>query len=177
MRADLPNMPEEVIKEWLDPYAELLGWPPPKDKYDLPQGRWQGILSRRPVAFWARVHWRFEKSPLEFENLSDESRGRLVPLGEAIYYGKQNEYSEITDGRDRLVRILTHIRTNGTVPSILVFLEEDSKLSVIDGNHRLVAYFINKDPLHRQTLGQVFPKNMLSVPFNPTLHKWIGSFN
>jgi hypothetical protein len=99
----------------------------------------------------------------------------ILRLGEAHYCGKQNEHSEITDGKQRLAKILAHTITHGHIPSVIVFLEEGSKLSVIDGHHRLVAYFINKDPKQRQALSQGLSKDL--PPFNTTLRKWIGSYN
>jgi hypothetical protein len=175
LRADFPDMPEEVLNEWLKPYVEMLGWPPSKDKCELPQGRWRGILSVKPVAFWARVQWRIEESSLELEDLNAETQRILLCLGEAHYCGKQNEYSGITDGKKRLAKILAYIIAHGCIPSVLVFLEEGSKLSIIDGHHRLVAYFINKDPKQRQAMRQGLSRDL--PPFNTTLRKWIGSYS
>lgn len=174
LRADFPNMPDEVMNEWLKPYVQIHGWPPSTNKYLIPQGEWRGILSMKPIAFWARVQWRFEESALEFDELNADTQQTLLRLGEAVYCGKQNEFSEITDGKQRLAKILAHTITHGCIPSVLVFLEEGSKLSVIDGHHRLVAYFINHDPNQRQVMRQALSKDL--PPFNSTLRKWIGSY-
>jgi hypothetical protein len=169
LRAVFPNMPDEVMNEWLKPYVQMLGWPPPTDKCELPQGRWRGILSIKPVAFWARVRWRFEEGSLEFDDLDAETQQTLFRLGEAHYCGKQNEYSEITDGKQRLLNIFKYVFQHGNIPSSIIFLEVGLKLSVIDGYHRLVAYFLNQKPEFRKLL-----PNGAHV-FDSKLRKWIGT--
>ncbi len=170
LRADFPNMPDEVINEWLKPYVQIHGWPPSTNKYLIPQGEWQGILSMKPLAFWARVQWRFEESTLEFDELNVESQQRLLGLGDAHYCGKQNEYSEITDGKERLLSIFQYVFQRGNIPSYIIFLQEGSELSVVDGHHRLVAYFLNQKPEFRNSL----PNG--AHAFDSKLRKWIGSY-
>ncbi len=163
-------MPDEVVDEWLKPYVQMLGWPPSTNKYEIPQNRWQGILSMRPLAFWARVQWRFEERSLEFDELNAETQQTLLRLGEAHFGGKQNEYSEITDGKQRLLSIFKYVFQHGGIPSSIIFLEEGSELSVVDGHHRLVAYFLHKKPEFRNLL-----PNGAHV-FDSKLRKWIGSY-
>jgi hypothetical protein len=171
LQADLPHTPDEILREWLAPYAEMLGWPPSPDPNSLPLGRWRGILSGRPLSFWARVRWRREDGVLEFSDLEEQSQQKLLDLNAAYVRGIPNAYGiEITDGRQRLIRALAYAFKYGCIPSVIVFLERDSQLSVIDGHHRLVAYFMNKGTRLRDAIGSG------GTEFDPTLCKWIGSY-
>jgi len=171
LQADLPHAPDEVLNEWLAPYAEMLGWPPSLDRNAQPLGRWRGILSERSIAFWARVRWRQEEGPLEFSDLDEESQQTLLDLNSAYVRGVPNAYGiGITDGRQRLISILAYVFKHGCVPSVVVFLESGSQLSVIDGHHRLVAYFMNKGTRLADAIGAG------GAEFNGTLRKWIGSY-
>ena len=170
LQADLPHAPDEVLNEWLVPYAQRLGWPPSPDRNSRPLGRWRWILSGRPLAFWARVRWRREEGPLESSDLDEGSQQTLRDLYDAYVHGIPNAYSiGITDGKQRLGKALAYVQKHGYVPSVIVFLENGSRLSVIDGHHRLVAYFMNKERWFADAIG---PR---STEFNATLRKWIGS--
>jgi hypothetical protein len=160
-----------VLNEWLAPYAEMLGWPPTPDRHSCPSGRWQGILSRRPVAFWAQIRWRLESSSLEFGDIDEESRLRVCGLRDAHVFDHRNAYSEIHDGKQRIKSIMSYVRQHGTVPSALIFLDAGSQLEVIDGHNRLVVYFLNRDPMFRQAL----PVGV--AEFDPAVRKWIGKFH
>jgi hypothetical protein len=170
VRADLPNTPDEILDVWLKPYVEILGWPPCSDIHTVPGGRWRGILSKRPVAFWARVRWRQENGAIEFHELDDDSLHAVVGLRDAHVFGITNAYSEITDGGQRLTDIISYVLKHGCIPSAVIFLETGSQLSVIDGHHRLVAYFLNRDSRFREKL----PPGV--AEFNATVRKWIGRY-
>jgi hypothetical protein len=170
VRADLPQMPDEVINEWLKPYVEQLGWPPSTDIYQLPANRWNGILSHKPIAFWARVKWRFEQGSLEFSDLDLESRQAICGLRDAHYSGIKNAYSEITDGKERLLSILKFVIQNECIPSSIILLESGSQFSVVDGHHRLIAYYLNREPEFRK-LFSLDTRN-----FNCSLNRWVGAF-
>ena len=171
MRADLPHAPDEVLEEWLKPYAEMIGWPPSPNSRGPLIGRWHGILSKRPVAFWANVRWRLAGGPLEFDHLDSDSRTALLGLRDAHVFGIRNAYSEITDGKQRLTNIMEYVLRHGRIPGAVLFLESaGQRLSVIDGHHRLVAYFLNRDTRFRQALAGGVPA------FDPALRKWIGEY-
>jgi hypothetical protein len=168
LRADLPNTPDEVLDVWLKPYVEILGWPPCSDINAVPSGRWWGILSKRSVSFWSRVRWRQEDGAVEFLDLDYDSQQAVLGLRDAHVFGIPNAYSQITDGEQRLTGIMSYALKHGSIPSALIFLDTGSQLSAIDGHHRLVAYFLNRDSKFRATL----PSG--TTEFSPTLHKWIG---
>jgi len=171
LQADFPHTPDEVLKEWLAPYAELLGWPPDLDENSMPLGRWRGILSGRPLAFWACVRWRREEGPLESSDLDEESWRTLLEMSAAYVRGVPNAYGTgITDGRQRLIRILAYVHEHGCVPSVIAFLQRGAQLSVIDGHHRLLAYFMTKD------WGSAAATGPGGAEFKPTLRKWIGIY-
>ena len=171
LRTDLPHAPNEVLVEWLVPYAEMLGWPPSPDCRSCPSGRWQGILSRRPVAFWGQVRWREENRSLEFADIDVKSQLHLCGLRDAHVLDRKNAYSEISDGKQRIKRIMSYVLHHGTLPSALILLDTGSQVEIIDGHHRLVVYFLNRDPMFRKAL----PTG--AAEFDPRLHKWIGRFH
>ena len=57
IKKDLPNFPNEVIRDWLEPLAkgQGLGWPPPE------QSRWTKIFLNEPLDFWQNTIWNKEK--------------------------------------------------------------------------------------------------------------------
>ena len=137
----------------------------------VPCGRWRGILSGRPLAFWARVRWRRDDGPLESSDLDEGSQQRLLGLYDAYVRGIPNAYGiGNADGKQRFINALAYIQKHGYVPSVILFLTSGSLLSVIDGHHRLVAYLMNKDKRFADAIG---PQG---AEFNATLRKWIGSY-
>lgn len=168
LRDHLPNAPDEVLDVWLKPYVEILGWPPCPEIHIMPGGRWRGILSNRSVAFWAQVRWRQEDGPVEFNDLDDASQQAVFGLRDAHVYRIPNAYTEITDGKERLAGIMSYVMKHGCIPPALIFLDAGSRLSVIDGHHRLVAYFLNRDIRFREAL----PAGVAA--FSTMARKWIG---
>ncbi len=152
LKADFPHFPEEVLDIWLKPYLSVCGWPPHEDRTMLPQGRWKGILSVRPVSFWAKVHWRKEHGELHFRDLATNSQEAIVGIRDAHLFGKVNSYCEISDAKERLKRIMAFVAQNGVLPSPVILLRTARSLAVVDGHHRLVIYFMNKEPQFRQAL-------------------------
>ncbi len=51
VKEDLSNFPDEVINEWLLPYAQSIGWPPTHE-------RWRGIFFSKPLEFWQATTWQ-----------------------------------------------------------------------------------------------------------------------
>jgi len=170
IKGDLPHMPVEVIREWLLPYAQLLEWPPAVGLSHA-ANRWHGILSHRPLEFWRKVRWRQETGVLELDDLDDQSRSHLLGIRDSHVLGINNAYSGIEDGKRRIASILHYVLKHGSIPSAISLLADGARLDVIDGHNRLVVYFLNRNPKFRNAL----PPD--AAPFDPTVHKWIGSFS
>ena len=64
IKTDLPNFPEEVIKDWIEPFAKKYGWPPSG-------ADWQGVLFGKSFEFWKTVTW--EKKNLDLTKLTYSS--------------------------------------------------------------------------------------------------------
>jgi hypothetical protein len=41
LKKDLPNFPDDVLADWLLPYANIIGWPPARDINEIPENRWK----------------------------------------------------------------------------------------------------------------------------------------
>jgi len=54
---ELQNFPEDVIEQWIKPYAELSGWPPKVGLDGVPTDRWRYLLSLKPLSWWQNGEW------------------------------------------------------------------------------------------------------------------------
>lgn len=66
----------------------------------------------------------------------------MVQMMLGAVQGQWNIYSySIPDLSERFNRILDHFREHGVYPSPPALLLEDGGLTILDGNHRMSAYF------------------------------------
>lgn len=128
-------MPEEVFRLWFDDRIRANGWPP----VNLP---WLGALREFPLSFWARLKWDLETVMLNYDELTEKARDIVDGLIQANFYGASNEYSSYLDNsKQRLNRILEFVKIQHQLPSSLIFVEVSGLLEIVDGSHRLAAYF------------------------------------
>jgi len=137
IKADAPNIPDEVIRLWLLGFAEHRGWPPAEN------GDWDLSVAGEPISFWNDAVW--EKVNLDLSTLP-YSRGyfdSMRGLRDAYVNNVDNQYSRDLgeDGKRRYGRCLKYIAANRVFPQppILV-LTELGEFDVLDGNHRFIAY-------------------------------------
>ena len=135
IKKDLPNFPNEVIEEWLMPYAKTIGWPPTND-------RWVGILSARPLTFWRSTIWEQAKLDLSLITFSGETLNCFSGLRDAYLFGKDNSYARFIDnGKQRYLSALSYILRTGNFPKPIHLLLENNEYSIVDGNHRFTAWW------------------------------------
>lgn len=136
IKGDLPNFPDEVVRTWLYPLAKSAGWPP------APFSRWDRILIHRPLSFWRSVDWEKRRVSLNQFSLERESLGRIQGLLDANVRDIQNIYAQqISNTGERFRRVVSYLQRHGRLPEPPVLFLRGFHYEVLDGNHRLAAYF------------------------------------
>ncbi len=142
LKETLPNFPDEVLEDWLLPYANQEGWPPAKDQVSTPEGRWRYLLSNRPLAELRRINWQEQNRHLSIHELHVEYQQICAAIVLGAVQGQVNLYSSsIKDLPQRFQSILDHLRAHGSLPKAPALLATPEGFRVLDGNHRLSAYF------------------------------------
>ena len=121
-------------------YVNSEGWPPKIGKDGKPIDRWRYLLSGKPVTWWFEGEWEKQKRHLSIHELSPSSRDTLTKMALSYLAGAVNEYSaSIPDMKERIDRVISHIRAKGSMPFAPVFYQSDDGVCISDGNHRLCA--------------------------------------
>ena len=138
---DLPNFPEEVVEQFLLPFAKELGWPPGKSEND-PFNRWKYILRKNDLKYWRQLKWNKEILKLSPHQLLPKDIEMVLGLIEANVNKKTNIYSmTMQDSKERFDRICTYLKNEGVYPSTVALEQIGDRFTIIDGCHRLAAYF------------------------------------
>jgi hypothetical protein len=135
IKIDLPNFPDEVIRDWLAPYAERIGWLPEEKN-------WNGILFDRPLTFWQQIVWSKKKIDLNKVKYSVVSEKLFAEMKNAHLNKVENCYYRNVGSKDRYVKSLKYLMSTGKFPRPICLLKEEEFYSVVDGNHRMVAYLV-----------------------------------
>lgn len=142
LKAWLPNFPDEILGDWLMPYAKSEGWPPADHVDSAPAGRWRYLLGLRTIAELREISWQEEHRHISIHELRPDYRDISVEMTLAAVAKQTNLYSvSIPDLSERFNSILAHLRKHGSLPAPPVLLSGHDGLQVLDGNHRLAAYF------------------------------------
>ena len=143
LKATLPNFPDDVLTDWLLPYARSEGWPPYAGQNNLPQGpRWPYLLGKRSLDYWLSVNWSLHHGRVEPHELDPKTQETVAQMIFAAAKGEHNLYSaSIPDLKERFDRILSHLTSTGHLPGVPTLLKEEGGFRVMDGNHRMAAYF------------------------------------
>ena len=136
--ATMPSVPVEVAQMWLQPIAEVNGWPPRPEKHG---DRWRYILQGKPIADWNRVKWEKVVRSIEFKELAPQSQLMINGLIDVYVFKKHNDFSNLHNGQERFSRALNYVIANGTIPESLIAMPKAGKLELVDGSHRLAALF------------------------------------
>lgn len=142
IQQDLPAFPAEMINEWLGPYVRSEGWPPNSPRDAVPTDRWQCLLGMRSVSYWASFTWMRAMITPTIEDIASDSSQTLVQLITGYVDGIPNIYTEqIPNGKQRFQSVLRYISENHAFPGLPVLATQESGYEVLDGNHRMAAYF------------------------------------
>ncbi len=138
---DLPNFPEDVVEQFLLPYAEELGWPPGKCEND-PSNRWKYILRLNDLTYWRQLKWNKKTLKLLPHKLLPKDIETVVDLMRSNVL-EQTTLLSITmpDSKERFERICTYLKNEGVYPGTVAIEQMGDRFRIIDGCHRLAAYF------------------------------------
>ena len=141
LKATLPNFPNEVLEEWLLPYAMSEGWPPAHSAHASPFGRWRYLLSNRPLDYWCSISWKKCERHVSIRDLDPKYQDIMVQMIFAAVQGQSNLYSElIPDLTPRFNRIKDYFAEHGIFPKPPTLLLGPGGLAIADGNHRMAVY-------------------------------------
>ena len=143
IKADLPGCPHDVIVDWLIPFAESEGWPPGTDSHFNLCGRWKRLLRGQNLTYWKRLEWNKERlgiTPIQLISTDFQMMKKIVF---ANVKNQINDYSLCMkeDGKKRFSSICSYLTETGSFPKPVILERMDSKYRLIDGCHRLAAYF------------------------------------
>lgn len=142
LESSLPNFPREVLEEWLLPYAESEGWPPAEADDGSLCNRWKYLLANKTLKFWKAINWEKVQRHVSIQDLNESCRNVMMSMVLAAVKDQSNFYSDsIPDLKPRFERIVEHIRATGKLPCPPTLIHESDGLSIVDGNHRMAAYF------------------------------------
>ena len=137
MKADLPDMPDEVIDGWLATHYNRFGWPPRVDN------EWRYVL--RPgndLSYLQGLKWQKEAMHLPPQALSPKDLQIVTDLYETHVLNRQTFYTMMmSDGRERFTRCCEYLKEHGTFPHPVILQRRTEGFWILDGNHRLTAYF------------------------------------
>jgi hypothetical protein len=142
LKATLPNFPEEILEEWLMPYAKSEGWPPFGND-GFPFGpRWPYLLGKKPLSYWVGLGWSEERVHVEPDSLTPRCQDSIAQIMSAAVMGERNLYSEsIPDLVPRFKGILAYVEQNKELPKPPALIRVADGLKVVDGSHRMAVYF------------------------------------
>lgn len=129
-RLDLPNVPEEIFRIWLDQVLEARGWPPAG-------AEWEEILLGRPLEFWRELKWTRELLPLAPSELGPRSLEAGLRVVDADLLGNGEPPSP--ESTERLDALCEFIDARGTLPAPLILVSTLDGYEVADGRRRLAA--------------------------------------
>lgn len=131
----LQQMPEEIFELWFDDRIKKNGWPPYREI-------WKGTLREKPITYWTKLQWKKCSVKIDYDLLTELSKEIICGLTEANFYDKLNSYSFYpNDSKFRLNRITDYIQKYSKIPNPLIFIYENGKYEIVDGSHRLTAFF------------------------------------
>ena len=138
---DLPNFPEDVVEQFLLPFAEEYGWPPGKREND-PSNQWKSILRLNDLKYWRQVKWNKKTLKLSPDKLIPKDIEMVEDLMRANVQGQINMYSiTMPSSKKRFDCICTYLKDEGVYPRTVAIEQMGDRFRIIDGCHRLAAYF------------------------------------
>jgi hypothetical protein len=134
IRAAAPEWPPEATDCWLFEIAKGKdkGWPPNQN--------WYYVLGRRSFDQWLLVHWERRSLPLTRDIFSDMANRQISGIIGAMA-GETNIYSNLYRSKERFQAQLGYVVHNGTYPRAPILMPSGGHFDIVDGNHRLAAYF------------------------------------
>jgi hypothetical protein len=137
IKKDFPNFPNEIINDWLLPYAKNIGWPPTNK-------RWENIFFGKSLQFWQSITWEQQNLNLSKIIFSSKTIEIFEDLKDAYFNNIENIYSRSNpSGKSRYQNALKYIIQQGQFPKPICVLLENDQYSIVDGNHRFIAWWVS----------------------------------
>ena len=171
IKSTLPNFPDEVITDWLLPFANELGWPPTHERWPYifaqPIGSWYAT----PTDFWRNTSWTKEVMDFSAIALTPSSRKCINDMLNAYLNNEDNSYRRTLGprGKARYMNVMKYLLEQGHLPKPPVLLQEAHGHSIIDGNHRFLAWE-STATVHRQYA--IAPEDMKQSFMRSLSNKW-----
>jgi hypothetical protein len=134
-RADLPNVPEDVFRIWLDPLLEQQPW-------DSRHRFWRDVFLYKGLVYWQKIRWVRTELVLHPKRLSATTQSKLQQMESLFLHNIGNPHSSwIQETRPKLKTISRHILEKGRVPGPLVIHQDHGTLDILEGAHRAFMLF------------------------------------
>lgn len=145
-RAMFPLMPDEVFDAWLAPLIMAEGWPfTTKGKYDV-LGNWPRYLLKIPPAKWASFTWSQSSLYQIHQHLALESIADVMDVVMNSIKGAAGAAFPVGDSQNRVIAARENIAKLQHFPGfVTAFADPTGKLRVLDGHHRLAAWYRTAD--------------------------------
>ena len=140
IKKDLPNFPDDIVEQFLLPFANKLGWPPENCKNDA-NNRWKDILRSNDLAYLRQLEWNKKTLKLSPHELLPKDCEMVVDLMRTNVQGQFTFYSEMSDSKERFDRICLYLKQECVYPRTVAIERIGEKYRILDGCHRLSAYF------------------------------------
>jgi hypothetical protein len=137
IRRGFSNIPEEVVRLWIEPLAQNNGWP-------VTDG-WDRRITGEDFTFWNDATWEKLEVNLAEVQYSPGHNGMIRGLFEAYIQGIENNYWRLLgeDGKRRFRRARDFIIRNEVFPQPpILMIDELERYEALDGNHRFLGYII-----------------------------------
>lgn len=128
---ELPNIPEDVRKEWLLPSAKNNGWPP-TGIY------WEGVLLMQDLDFWKETIWTEEEVNLETALWSYGTRDAISKMHRGFSGDPASLFSTKKE-KNRVLAPMKHLFETGTIPKKMSLLSVGGGYEIADGHHRYLG--------------------------------------
>ena len=139
IQRDLPHLPPDVAEKWLLPMAHRpnFGWPPTLGS------EWRFVLGRgNDLAYLQGLAWRQEELELKPAIFDSKDMKMIISLFQAHVLKQPNIYSiSMSDGMERFRKCCEYLKNHGTFPWPIILQNLGMKYRVLDGAHRLCAFF------------------------------------
>lgn len=139
IQRDLPDLPHDVAEKWLLPMTHRpnFGWPPTLTS------EWRFVLGRgNDIAYLKALSWKQHELALKPTMLRPEDMKMIIGLFQAHVLKQPNLYSaSMSDGAERFRKCCDYLKEHGTFPWPVVLQGIEGVYRVLDGAHRLCAFF------------------------------------
>lgn len=136
IRTDIPNTPDDVIDIWLIPHFKRFHWPPTAGN------EWRYVLGLGNDLAWLQsLTWAKSIVALSPKLLSPKGLETVVTLSRTHLLGEATAISTMSDSYARFRRCCNFLKQHGSFPRPIILGTSRDGFDVLDGNHRLSAYF------------------------------------